>query len=337
MSTRNQSPIAVVGAGSWGTALALLLARNGSAVRLWGHDHDDVLLMQQQRVNSRYLPDYPFPENLSVQLELVDALQEVRDILIVVPSAAFREVVSRLVPLITQQHRVVWGTKGLDSANSETLDVIARRILGEKIALAVLSGPSFASEVAGGLPTAVTLASQDAVFSDDLVARFSNDTFRLYKSRDIIGVELCGVMKNVLAIAAGICDGLKLGSNARSALLTRGMAELDRLLQTMGGDSRTLMSLAGFGDIILTCTTDQSRNRRFGLMIGAGCSVTVAIEKVGQVVEGYVNASQLHRLSEKHQLDMPIVNTVYRILQQKIKPTAAVAELLSRKSGERWG
>lgn len=337
MTKQNERPIAVIGAGSWGTALAILLARNGSVVRLWGHIRDDMLLMQKKRLNARYLPGIAFPENLTPEIELVDAIQGVRDLLIVVPSAAFRSVLARLVPLIDDDMRVVWGTKGLDSETCETLDVVAKQILGEQIPLAIISGPSFASEVAEGLPTALTLACMDGEFSQSLIDRFSNDTFRLYRSTDLIGVELCGVMKNVLAIAAGICDGLKLGANARSALLTRGVAELSRLLQVTGGDLQTLMSLAGFGDIVLTCTTDQSRNRRFGLMIGAGISINEAARKIGQVVEGYVNTTQLFRLAQKHNLDMPIVNAVYRIFQENLSPKDAATELLSRRASGAWG
>src|SRR3990167_11554089 len=190
MNEQIKLPMTVIGAGSWGTALALLLARNGNTVHLWGHDRDDLLMMQKQGVNSRYLPDFLFPENLHVKLELVDALHGVRDILIVVPSTAFHAVISRLVPLMTKKHRIVWGTKGLDAESCETLDRVAQQVLGHHVSLAVLSGPSFASEVEQGLPTALTLASNDEAFADELVARFSNDTFRLYKSNDLMGVEL---------------------------------------------------------------------------------------------------------------------------------------------------
>lgn len=330
-------PIAVLGAGSWGTALALLLARNGHEVRLWGHDASDMQLMQDARENARYLPGYIFPELLTPCLELTDALQNVRDIVLVVPSHAFRSVLERVVPLVNHETRFVWGTKGLDAQTGETLDHVARHVLGPDAVLAILSGPSFATEVAKALPTAVTLATRDEAFFGDLQARFCNDNFRLYRSDDLVGVELCGVMKNVLAIAAGMSDGLGFGANARSALLTRGLAELARLLAALGGQAQTLMSLAGIGDVILTCTTDQSRNRRFGLLIGEGRSTDEAINQIGQVVEGYYNVAQLYQLSQRYTVDMPIVAAVYSVLQGHQSPSVAAAALMSRQVQGRWG
>lgn len=337
MSKPTLPPIAVIGAGSWGTALALLLARNGSTVNLWGHDADDMRLMQHKRENQRYLPGYPFPATLHPKAELTDALLGVRDVVVVVPSSAFREVLSRLVPLVLPEVRCVWGTKGLDPLQCETLDAVAREVLGPRAVLAVLSGPSFASEVAKGLPTAVTLATRDEAFASELIQRFCNDNFRLYTTDDLLGVELCGVMKNVLAIAAGLSDGLSLGANARSALLTRGIAELARLLNVMGAQPQTLMSLAGIGDILLTCTTDQSRNRRFGLLLGQGKTVNEAITEIGQVVEGFANVSQLHQLAQRHNVDMPIVDAVYGVLSLHHSPQAAAQALMSRKVQGNWG
>lgn len=337
MHTPTSSPIAVLGAGSWGTALALLLARNGSQVRLWGHDADDMRMMQRARENQRYLPGHAFPATLQPTIELTDALQGVRDVVVVVPSIAFRQMLQRLVPLISSDMRCVWGTKGLDPDTCETLDVVAQQVLGSNAVLAVLSGPSFATEVAKGLPTAVTLATRDAAFADALIARFCNDNFRLYTSDDLLGVELCGVMKNVLAIAAGMSDGLGLGANARSALLTRGIAELSRLITALGAQPQTLMSLAGIGDILLTCTTDQSRNRRLGLLVGQGKSIEAAMVEIGQVVEGFANVSQLYHLAQRHQIDMPIVNAVYGVLELHHAPRDAATALMSRKVQGTWG
>lgn len=330
----SSSPIAVIGAGSWGTALALVLARNGCDVRLWGNDAPQIQRMHDQRVNSDYLPDRHFPENLTVCLSVEAVLQDVQDVLMVVPSHAFRRALVSAKSYFSKNLRLAWGTKGLDPENCQTLEAVAREVLGDKVPLAVLSGPSFATEVADNLPTAITLASEDENFMDSLLKRLSNPNFRLYKCKDVIGVELCGVVKNVLAIAVGLCDGLNLGANTRCALITRGIAELSRLLTALGGKPQTLLTLAGIGDIILTCTTDQSRNRRFGLAIGQGIPVQTAIAQIGQVVEGYINTDQLYRLAKRHNVDMPIVTTLYNVLYQNLSAEKAVKTLLSRETGQ---
>ncbi len=331
-----KTPIAVIGSGSWGTALALLLARKGQTVRLWGNDPAQIKSMQLSGVNLRYLPTYVFPENLTPCLALEEALAGVEDVLVVVPSHGFKTVLQQAKPYFSANLRLVWGSKGLDPERCQTLHEVAQEVLGEQVPLAILSGPSFANEVAGGLPTAVTVASKSAEFIDRLFTRFGSDVFRLYRSDDVIGVELCGVVKNVLAIATGLCDGLGWGVNTRSALITRGMAELSRLLTALGGNSQTLLSLAGVGDIILTCTNDQSRNRRFGLAIGKGKPVSKALEIVGQVVEGYINSKQLYQLAQQHQVDMPIVATLYHVLYEKLGVKRAAKQLLSRDLGQ-WG
>lgn len=332
MTTPNQNDIAVIGAGSWGTALALLLARNQQSVRLWGHEPECMRTMQKERVNRVYLPDFPLPENIQVEVELSAALQDVRDVLIVVPSHAFRSVIARAKSLFCPDVRIVWGTKGLDPASNKTLDDVLQEIMGDTTPMAVLSGPSFAGEVAKGLPAAVTLACTDDTFSNDLVARFSNSYFRVYKSSDLKGVELCGVYKNVLAIGTGMSDGLELGANARSALITRGMAELARLLHAVNGAEETLLGLAGIGDTILTCTTDQSRNRRFGLAIGTGSSTDEAVKAIGQVVEGFINTEQLHGLAKSQHIEMPVVEAIYQVLQSEITPQQAAEKLMARSN-----
>lgn len=334
--TANGTPIAVIGAGSWGTALAILLARNGHDVRIWGNDSTQMSALHAQRCNSYYLPDRKFPDNLIVALNLPDALRDVQDVLMVVPSHAFKSALLGAKKYFPENLRLVWGTKGLDPDSCQTLDSIAREVLGDQVPLAVLSGPSFATEVADNLPTAVTLASEDESFISDLIQRFGRDTFRLYKSNDVIGVELCGVVKNVLAIATGLCDGLQLGANTRSALISRGMVELSRLLTASGGDPQTLLTLAGVGDIILTCTTEQSRNYRFGFAIGQGTAIDKAISGVGQVVEGYINSKQLYQLAQRSGVTMPIVATLYKVLYEQLSPHEAATLLLSRDSGG-WG
>ncbi len=330
------TPIAVIGAGSWGTALAMVLARNGHTVRLWGNDAEQIAGMRAQNSNPYYLPGRAFPPGLTVALTLPEALQAVQDVVMVVPSHVFRAALTEAKPYFPNNLRLLWGSKGLDPERCQTLDQVAREVLGDQVSLAVLSGPSFAAEVADQLPSAVTIASQDSDFLDQWIARFANQVFRPYKCDDVIGVELCGVVKNVLAIGTGLCDGLDMGANTRSALITRGIAELSRLLTALGGKPETLLSLAGVGDIILTCTTDQSRNRRLGLALAKGVAIEVAIKESGQVVEGYINTQQLYQLAQRHQVDMPIVATLYRMLYQGLPPEEAVKSLLSREFGA-WG
>ena len=336
MTIKDISPIAVIGAGSWGTALALLLARNHQTVHLWGREIDEMRAMQNERINKHYLPEFILPANIEIKLTLAETLANVRDILLVVPSHAFRELLITLKPLLPADFRLAWGTKGLDPKSGDTLDTVVTDIFGRTIPVAVLSGPSLAGEVAKGLPTAVTLASNNEVFADELIARFYSEAFRLYKSNDMIGVELCGVFKNVLAIGAGISDGLSLGDNARSALITRGLAELARLLTAAGGQTATLMSLAGIGDIILTCTADKSRNRRFGIAIGKGHDIESAIQEIGQVVEGYANTEQLYRLSQRYSIEMPIITAVFRVIHHRLSPRQAAQELLARDGIAKW-
>lgn len=331
MHNNDHNPIAVLGAGAWGTALAMALARNGQSVRLWGHRLAHVERMRQCRENERYLPGISLPDNIHLCDSLEQSLADCQDVLVVVPSAHFRALIKKLHHLAPAA-RIVWGTKGLDPDTGATLDTVVREVFGPQVALAVLTGPSFAKEVALSLPTAVTLASGNRRFSQDLIGRFHNPYFRIYPTEDVIGVELCGVVKNILAIAAGISDGLGLGANAKSALITRGFAELGRLLAAKGGQAATLTSLAGFGDTLLTATDNQSRNRRFGLAIGQGASIESALAEIGDVVEGYQNARYMHALAVENKVDMPILAAVYNILYRDGLPADALAALLARRS-----
>lgn len=323
-------PIAVIGAGSWGTALALLLARNGNEVRLWGNEVQQMQHMQSARVNAKYLPDYPFPDHLQPCVALEECLVSVRDVLIAVPSHVFASVLQTLKPHLPANVRVSWGTKGLDPKTKLLPHQLVMNVFSPQTPAAVIAGPSFAKEVAAGLPTAVSLAGNDELFMQSLIERLHNDCFRVYRNDDIIGVQLCGVVKNVLAIAVGISDGLQLGANARAALITRGLAEMTRLCKALGGQSKTLMSLAGVGDLVLTCTDDQSRNRRFGLALGKGIAQQEALTQIGQAVEGRGNALQLFELAQQYQLDMPITEQVHAILYENASTKSVVAELLER-------
>ncbi|HSW94488.1 MAG TPA: NAD(P)H-dependent glycerol-3-phosphate dehydrogenase [Gammaproteobacteria bacterium] len=336
MKNNPARPMAVLGAGSFGTALALHLAREGQPVRLWAHEEDSIIAMQNERVNTRYMPGFPFPETLAPIVSLEETVSGIRDILVVVPSIAFRDVLIRLKPHLAVDTRIVWATKGLDAKTGQLLHDVAMEVLGHARAYAVISGPSFAREVAAALPTAVVAASSDPVFAEDLVARFNHPPFRVYSSSDVTGVETGGVVKNVLAIATGISDGMQFGANARSALITRGLAEMMRFGVALGGQPETFMGLAGIGDLVLTCTDNQSRNRRFGLALGLGKSVSDAGQEIGQVVEGRRNAPLIMKLAQQHGVEMPIVEAVCAILNGTLTPVEAMYQLLSREPGTEY-
>jgi len=324
------SPIAVLGAGSWGTALAILLARNGLTTTLWGHDPAHMAAMADARCNRHYLPDAPFPERLSVTADLAQALSGAATLLAVVPSSVFRTVLSQAQPHLAPGARIAWGTKGIDPETGKLLHEVVEEVLGPR-PMAVVSGPSFAREVAAGMPTAITVAANDGAFATELATLLHSDTFRAYTSGDLVGVQLGGSVKNVMAVAAGISDGLGFGANARAALITRGLAEMVRLGTTMGGHPETFMGLAGLGDLVLTCTDDQSRNRRFGLAVGRGIALDEAETAIGQVVEGKRTAAEVQQLAGRHGVEMPITEQVYRVLYQGEKPHAAVSALLARE------
>jgi glycerol-3-phosphate dehydrogenase (NAD(P)+) len=323
-------PIALLGAGSWGTALALYLARRSQTVRIWSVVPAEIEAMAKEKANNRFLPGFTLPETIQPVTDLAQAIKDVEDIIIVVPSAGFRSTLALLKPVIASNARVICAAKGLDTETGQLLGEVVEEILGKKHAFAVLSGPSFAREVAAGLPCAVVIASHDNNLLADLTARFNSPLFRIYTSDDVIGVEFGGVAKNVIAIATGISDGMELGANARSALITRGLAEIIRLGKALGGKLETFVGLSGLGDLILTCSDDQSRNRRLGLAIGKGRDLHEAEKEIGQVVEGKRNAELVIKLAEKYKIDMPICETIHQILQGKVTAKKAMEALLSR-------
>jgi glycerol-3-phosphate dehydrogenase (NAD(P)+) len=328
-----QQPIAILGAGSWGTALALYLARQAQSVRLWNQNKARITTLETERANNHYLPGHIFPSSLQLSHDLKTAIADECDILIAVPSAGFRYLLEALKPIISPNARIVWVTKGLDAETGELLHATAEAVLGKR-AYAILSGPSFASEVAAGLPTAVVIASSDPGFTNDLLKRFNSPLLRVYLSSDMKGVEVGGAVKNVIAIATGIADGMRLGANARSALITRGLAEITRLGIAMGGQYETFTGLAGVGDLVLTCTDDQSRNRRFGLALGSGKSVAEAEQTIGQVIEGKGNAKIVAALAKKLNVEMPITETVNAVLQNQMTIKEAMQNLLARAPKE---
>ncbi len=321
----------VLGAGSWGTALAILLARNGRPTTLWSHDPAQVETMRQSGRNAAYLPDDAFPPGLNAEADLARAVAASCHILIVVPSSAFRQVLTEIAPLLQPYHRLMWGTKGLEPDSRKLLHQVAAEVVDFGWPLAVLSGPTFAREVARGLPTAITVASREEAYAREIATLLHGEYFRAYTSTDVVGVELGGATKNVLAIAAGIADGLGFGANTRAALITRGLAELMRLGSALGGHPETFMGLAGMGDLVLTCTDDQSRNRRAGLALGRGQTLEAALAEIGQVVEGVRTAREVRALSVETGVEMPITEQVYQVLYEGHDPHQAVHALLERE------
>jgi glycerol-3-phosphate dehydrogenase (NAD(P)+) len=322
--------VAVLGAGSWGTALAVLLARHGAGVRLWGHLAADIERLRADRENRQFLPGVALPPGVEPVDDLRQAVAGADEILIVVPSHAFRAVAEALARVLPPGVPVSWATKGLEPDTGLLLhEVAARELPGRP--LAVLSGPSFAREVAQGLPTAITVASTDPAHAERVAGYLHGEAFRAYTSADVVGVEVGGATKNVMAIAAGIADGLRFGANARAALITRGLAEITRLGLALGGRPETFMGLAGLGDLALTCTDDQSRNRRMGLALARGLSVAEARAEIGQEVEGVATACAVYRKSRDLGVEMPITEQTYRVLYEGLAPLAAVQALLGRR------
>lgn len=326
---------AVLGAGSWGTALAIQLASNGHDVCAWDHDAELITALQKDHENKRYLPGNKFPRTLSAQHELSKAIKGANIILSAVPSYAMRSVCEQLI----SQHRpnkFMWATKGFEKQSKMMMHQVVEDVLGTEIQSAVIAGPSFAKEVASNLPTAVTLASSNIEYAKELAGYFHSDNFRVYVSDDVIGVELGGTVKNVLAIAAGIVDGLGFGANARAALVTRGLAEMMRLGIALNANPKTLMGLAGMGDLVLTCTDNQSRNRRLGLALAEGKSAQQYMDELGQAVEGFHAAQVVHEVANDHNVEMPICEKVWKVLNENLELKAAIAELLGRDMKEEF-
>jgi glycerol-3-phosphate dehydrogenase (NAD(P)+) len=323
----NHAIIAILGAGSWGTAVAMHLAQNGQRVLLWGRDADHVLAMQTSHENQRYLPGIPFPASLTVEAQLETCFEQATHLIIATPSHAFKALLDALPPTIKN---LAWLTKGLDPQTNQCLsDLVAERF-GANFPMAVISGPSFAKEVAKNMPTALVVAGNNTTYMQHLHTCLHHTNLRVYLSNDLIGVQCAGAVKNVLAIACGISDGLDYGANAKAALITRGLAEMTRLGLALGASSETFTGLAGLGDLVLTCTDNQSRNRRFGLLVGQGQAIPDAESTIGQVVEGKYNASQVCALAHTHKIELPICHEVNALLQGHITPTQAVQNLLNR-------
>lgn len=327
-----QTIATILGAGSWGTALSIVLANNGIHTRLWDRDADHCKTLASSRENKRYLAGIALPDLVEPCARLEASLSNAKYILVAIPSSGFREALRSIREHLGEQVQLIWASKGLEAGSGKFLHELVDEELPGNTSSAVLSGPSFATEVARGLPTAVTIASTNMAHAESVARLFHCRVFRAYTSDDVVGVELGGSIKNVLAIAAGISDGLGYGANARAALITRGLAEIMRLGTHLGGQRETFMGLAGVGDLVLTCTDDQSRNRRLGLALGRGEAIDTAVEKIGQAVEGLHTARELDALAGKHQVDMPITRQVKRVLFDNEPPAVAVKSLLARDS-----
>ncbi|MEO6171414.1 MAG: NAD(P)H-dependent glycerol-3-phosphate dehydrogenase [Lysobacter sp.] len=323
--------VAVLGAGSWGTALAALIARHGHHTTLWGRDGDAVAAIGRDRQNARYLPGITLPDELSVNADLPATLRDADLVLVVVPSHAFADTLRALAPHRPAGAGVAWASKGFEPGSGRFLHEVAAEVLGDQVPLAVVTGPSFAKEVALGLPTALTVHSASADFAQRVAGILHGPSFRAYTGDDMLGAELGGAMKNVLAVATGVADGMELGLNARAGLITRGLNEMLRLNRALGGRPETLMGLAGLGDLVLTSTGDLSRNRRLGLALGRGQSIEAAVREIGQVVESVQTADEVMRLARRHKVELPIAEAVYAVVHGEISPAEGLRQLMARE------
>lgn len=323
--------IAVLGAGAWGTALAICFARLHQ-VALWGRNPLQMDTLSRERMNRQYLDGFAFPEGLDVAATLEQALDGADLILIVTASAGLRSTLRKIVAAGCADIPMLWACKGFEAQSALLPHKVVAQEYPGATPTGILSGPSFAKEVAAGLPAALTLASFDAAFARDTAAQLQNSRLRVYSSEDVVAVEVGGAVKNVMAIAAGISDGLKLGNNARAALITRGLAEITRLGLKLGGRMETFMGLTGMGDLILTCTGDLSRNRRVGLSLAQGKTLDIILHELGHVAEGVASAREVQRLAREHDVDMPITDAVCSALFDDAPVQSVIERLMGRDS-----
>jgi glycerol-3-phosphate dehydrogenase (NAD(P)+) len=324
---------AVIGAGSWGTALAMQLARAGNDVRLWDHRPERAAKMEEERCNARYLPDFSFPENLHVFSDMAQALDDAELVVEVIPSQSVREVMTAAAPLISPDALICCASKGIEEGTLMTMEEVLTEVFpdtrGQRISY--LAGPSFAREVAADLPTTVVIAARDQASAHIVAEAFHAGSFRVYHTEDIVGAELGGALKNIVAIACGVADGIGLGLNARAALMTRGLAEISRLAIARGANPLTLSGLAGMGDLVLTCTGNLSRNRRVGLGLGQGKTLEAICTELGQVAEGVITTRTARELALKTGVEMPITEQMYQVLFQGKPVPLAMRDLMGRQ------
>ncbi len=325
-----RSRVAVVGAGSWGTALANLLATNGHKVLLWSRGDEVATLVNSKHENSVYLPGIRLHDALRATTDLTEAVTDAETVVMVVPSHAMRETARHAARSLAANAVVVSASKGIEDESCKTMfDVIAEAV-GDPTRIGVLSGPSFAAEVAAGQPTVVVAAAKEQALAERVQADFASLTLRVYSSTDVIGVEIGGVVKNIMAIATGVCDGLGFGHNARAATITRGLAEITRLAVSMGARQETLAGLSGVGDLVLTCTGDLSRNRQLGLRIGRGEKIADILAGMRMVAEGVRNTRAVRTLAQRQGVELPIVDVTYSVLYEDLPPEQALARLFGR-------
>lgn len=322
--------LAVLGAGSWGTALAIAVAGRFDAIRLWARDSNRAAEMTEVRENRRYLPGFRLPENVEVLSDIAAAVEGSHLILTAIPSAHLRHVLCPLRQKIRGAARVVSAAKGIEEGTLCRMSQVLSDSLGGDSQIAVLSGPTFAKEIAAAEPAAVVIAAREIAFAEDMQRAFSTPALRFYASTDVVGVEVGAALKNVIAIGAGICRGLGLGSNSVAALITRGLAEITRLAVRMGGEPRTLAGLAGLGDLVLTATGDLSRNRFVGLQLGQGRALQQILEEMTMIAEGVATCRAAHQLGREMQVDLPIVNKMFEVLYEAKDPRRAIRELMER-------
>lgn len=321
----------MIGTGAWATALAIAIANNGNEVQLWGRNTQHLFDMRIRRSNNLYLPGVRLPDKIKFEPNFDDAITLAGHVLVAIPSAAFVEILERAKPLLADETPLSWSTKGLTPNTGDFLLDTAITILGTSRNLAVISGPSFAAEVVKNLPTAIIVASKSKIFSKNLASALRGPTLRIYTTDDVLGVQIGGTVKNVLAISAGISDSLGYGANARAALITRGIAETLRFATRLGARTNTISGLSGIGDLILTCTDNQSRNRQLGLAIGRGLTVAEAAAEVGKTVEGIYATREMLKRARKIGVEMPIMEQVYKILFEGNDPRKSVQTLLRRE------
>lgn len=327
---KKNTKIAILGAGSWGTAIAVHLSKFGHPILLWGQDSKQIQVMKSTKENPYYLPNVTFPELLQVTDDFELCMETAEEIIIAVPSHAFNTILNKINQ---PKNGIAWLTKGVNPENNQFLSTLVAERWGKDFPIAIISGPSFALEVAQGMPTAIVIAGNNQTYLKEMHQIFHHAYLRVYESNDIIGVQWCGTIKNIIAIACGISDGLNYGANAKAALITRGLAEMSRMGVSLGGKQETFIGLAGIGDLVLTCTDNQSRNRRFGIYLGQGLSVKETEAKIGQVVEGKYNATQVCALSKEFKIEMPICEQVNKLLHGKISPQQAFINLMTRPVG----
>jgi len=324
--------VTIIGAGGWGTALALVLNENGQEVTIYEYFKPYAKYLYKKRVNTKFLPGVKLPKTINITSSLSEAVKDAKTIVIAIPSKYIRSVIENLKKETIKKEIIILSVvKGIDTRTLERMSEIIQKKLGKNISLAVLSGPSHAEEVSRKMPTAVIVASKKLKTSAYLQKIFSNKYFRVYTSKDLVGVELGGALKNVIAISKGILDGMELGDNTKAALLTRGMAEMKRLALKLGAKSQTLNGLAGFGDLIVTCMSPHSRNRSVGERIGRGEKLSAILNSMEMVAEGVTTSEAVYRLSRKEKVDMPIFTETYGVLFKKKDPKIAVYNLMQRK------